>query len=1232
MKTPLTPNFGFHRTRLNSLIRIAVIIAVFALIGIPLFSSSSATSFRQKLGVGTKSTTPAVVSERKLAREASRISAPLFMRNFPFATSFLPLAPPPAGESIETFAYPGCTVPKVSFDLGETVCAIITGAPLGDPDRAARRLAWVSPYGSVAQGADIISDPQTGTYVIPGTATQTFTDAGGGTVTVDNRGKWRIYLSSNADNSLRTETTFTVHDPAKAFVDLSANQSVSTEGSEVSAGSSGVFELYVNNIGPNAATNVVISDTIPTNTTFTSAMEQLGGPGFTCGTPSAGVFTCTLASLPVDTIARISFNYSVNAGTPAGTVLTNAVSVSSDAAPCSPEATCELTPDDNSSTGIVTVPTVTGSETCTLDCPNNITVTANTSQGGNAGAFVNYPAAQPIGSCGAVSNSPASGSFLPVGSNTVTSTSESGNTCTFQVTVLPPNTAPPTITCPSDKVVAAPSGSSEATVSVGTPTTNPSSGVTVTAVRSDEVSNCDPGPCPPKPLTDPYPIGVTIITWTVTDGTAQSASCSQRITVTASDCANDTTPPTITAPPAVTAYTGPGSTTCGVALSPSDDQLGSPDASDNCSVTVTSDIPPGGLFPVGTTTVHYTATDPAGNTATATQVVTVIDNTPPEVSAPANASYTCPENVPAGSPSQAHGTDPGQPNGGPPTDNCGAPVITVSDSSTGAGSAASPRIITRTFTATDSHGNTASAVQTITVTDGTPPTITAPANVSANTGPGATSCDTVVNPGTASASDNCAGVTVSRSPSGNTFPVGTTTVTWTATDWAGNTATATQTVTVVDNTPPIVTPPANVTAYTGPGAVTCGTVVSDGTIGSASASDNCAGVGSITRTGVPSGNAFPVGTTTITYSVTDAHGNSSSANQTVTVIDNTPPVISCQANIIADYDPAVNGAVVTYTAPVGTDNCASTTARTAGLASGSTFPVGTTTNTFTVTDASGNTASCSFKVTVALTSLIGLDSVTVSGAGYADSYSSAIGYPASKSSLANVLSNGTITIGGSGKIWGNVRSTRVGVNLTGTAQVTGNATAGTTVSKAASAVVGGTITNNALAPVMTLPAVPACSPFSSNSGISGTYTYSAVTGDLTLGSTNIATLANGTYCFHNITLTNSGQMKVNGPVVIKMTGTLNTSGSTNLNNTTQIPSNLQILSSYSGTNGVVIGNSVSVYALIYAPNTGLNMSGSAPLLGTFAGKTLTIGNSGAVHYDTQLKSVWPAVWTLIFGP
>ena len=160
--------------------------------------------------------------------------------------------------------------------------------------------------------------------------------------------------------------------------------------------------------------------------------------------------------------------------------------------------------------------------------------------------------------------------------------------------------------------------------------------------------------------------------------------------------------------------------------------------------------------------------------------------------------------------------------------------------------------------------------------------------------------------------------------------------------------------------------------------------------------------------------------------------------------------------------------------------------------------------------------------------------------------------------------------------------------------------------------------------------MPACGPpYSPNTGISGTYSYNPGTGDLSLSGVNIATLANGTYCFHNVTITNSAQLKVNGPVVIKLTGTLSVGGATSLSNTTGIPANLRILSSYSGTTGVTLGNSINAQLVIYAPNTGVTISGAVPMFGTVVGKTVTISNSGMIHYDIQLKSIWPEIWSLI---
>jgi large repetitive protein len=111
-----------------------------------------------------------------------------------------------------------------------------------------------------------------------------------------------------------------------------------------------------------------------------------------------------------------------------------------------------------------------------------------------------------------------------------------------------------------------------------------------------------------------------------------------------------------------------------------------------------------------------------------------------------------------------------------------------------------------------------------------------------------------------------------------------------------------------------------------------------------------------------------LGTKSITLAVTDSSGQTATCNALVTLEDNIAPSITCPSDITVNNTPGTCGAIVNYTAPVGTDNCSgSTTSQTAGLASGATFPVGTTTNTFEVTDAAGNKTSCSFTVNVTYT-------------------------------------------------------------------------------------------------------------------------------------------------------------------------------------------------------------------------------------------------------------------------
>jgi len=114
----------------------------------------------------------------------------------------------------------------------------------------------------------------------------------------------------------------------------------------------------------------------------------------------------------------------------------------------------------------------------------------------------------------------------------------------------------------------------------------------------------------------------------------------------------------------------------------------------------------------------------------------------------------------------------------------------------------------------------------------------------------------------------------------------------------------------------------------------------------------------------------------VNLTVTDASNNSSTATANVTVEDNIAPAISAPADITNVYATSAQGAVVNYTTPVGTDNCSVTTAMTAGLVDGATFPIGTTVVTYVATDGSGHTASASFNVVV-----IGVAPVIISADG-----------------------------------------------------------------------------------------------------------------------------------------------------------------------------------------------------------------------------------------------------------
>lgn len=668
----------------------------------------------------------------------------------------------------------------------------------------------------------------------------------------------------------------------------------------VTANTNVSYNVTVFNYGPDPAANVTVVNAVPHNTTFVSAVAP---EGWVCTTPATQEPPATTG----DIVCTAATSLAVNASA----AFTFTFNVNSDvvngAAVYNIATTETSTNEPNTSNNYADNYSASappgGGATCTLDCPDSITAIANTEEGmpSQRGAHVTFAATGTDGDCGAVTTSHVSGSFFAVGTTVVTSTSASnGGSCSFTITVEDQGVNPPTISCPANPPDAVADGNCSAAVTVGTATAT-GNNVTLYATRSDG-----------RPMY-----------------------------------------------------------TC--------------DANGNCT-RLGSDAP----FQAGVTTItwfaysHNTAGpygadgDEEGETgeeqhrtgsASCTESVTVNDVTPPVITAQ-NETLPADANCQVAVPDYTNSV----------SDNCscaandnsedciGQHVITLTQS-VPAGTLLGPGSYPIHLTANDGSsnnngaGNTTEKDITLTVSDQTAPVITCPVAITASNDAG--QCSATVNPGTATATDNCdTSPTITGTRSDNQalnapYPKGTTTITWTATDDANNSSSCAQTITVNDTEAPAISCPGNITKNNDPG--TCGAVV---TYATPVGSDNCPGATTAQTAGLPSGSTFPVGTTTNTFEVTDTSGNKTSCSFTVTVNDVENPTISCPASITLEAT-CPTGAIATYTAPVGADNCpGATTTRTAGLASGSVFPIGTTTVTYTVNDAHGHSTSCSFTVTV----------------------------------------------------------------------------------------------------------------------------------------------------------------------------------------------------------------------------------------------------------------------------
>ncbi|KQZ83316.1 hypothetical protein ASD56_13520 [Microbacterium sp. Root166] len=285
------------------------------------------------------------------------------------------------------------------------------------------------------------------------------------------------------------------------------------------------------------------------------------------------------------------------------------------------------------------------------------------------------------------------------------------------------------------------------------------------------------------------------------------------------------------------------------------------------------------------------------------------------------------------------------------TDETGPAIVSV-DCLPASGSVFSLGTTTVSCSATDAAGNTGAGSFAVVVRDTTDPVVGSMTDI----GFEATDEHTIVNWTDPTATD---AVTVSPAvtctpASGTGFAVGDTTVTCSATDTAGNTGSASFTVTISDTTAPSLVVPADLTVEaTGPSGAVAEFEASAFDLVDGDVAVDCAPA---------SGALFVLGDTVVECTAADSRGNEASGSFTVHVVDTTKPVVSTPASFEAEAT-GPSGADVTFSATA-SDLVDGSLTPVCVPASGSTLPLGMNEVTCTATDAAGNTGSSSFTVTV----------------------------------------------------------------------------------------------------------------------------------------------------------------------------------------------------------------------------------------------------------------------------
>jgi 4-hydroxy-3-methylbut-2-enyl diphosphate reductase IspH len=491
---------------------------------------------------------------------------------------------------------------------------------------------------------------------------------------------------------------------------------------------------------------------------------------------------------------------------------------------------------------------------------------------------------------------------------TWTATDTHGNNVSANQIISVIDTTAPTIEAPADVTIEAQDAESN-TVAVGTANAQDIVGVISIENDSPEV----------------FSLGEHLITWTATDAAGNFATATQRVSVI------DTTSPTIVAPESVQVE---ASSKLNNLV-----ELGNATATDFIGIqSITNNGPE--VYPLGETIVTWTATDLGGLSSTDTQIVSIIDTTSPTVSVPKIITIEAISEI-------QNVVD----FGGVYADD----LVGVASVTNDAPEFFPFGLTTITWVVTDESGNIATSLQEISVEDTTVPTITAPNDVILEA---TSSQDNIVNLGQAEASD-LVSVSSIINDAPDTFTLGETIVTWTAMDSSGNSANATQMITLLDTTVPSIETPEDITIEASSSDENIISLVSP--LSSDSVSDV------IITNDAPT--YFSLGETVVTWTSTDEGGNVASSTQTITVVDTTAPELFAPSDITIDANSLQTPIEVGQGAAIDLADSEITITNNAPFS----FPLGETIVTWTAVDSFGNTVST-------------LQTINVQACGKEDSY------------------------------------------------------------------------------------------------------------------------------------------------------------------------------------------------------------------------------------------------------